>query len=128
MCKQHRVVSMKVTCTQARYPIGLRDLGFDNAAEARQYLMDVVEYNMDRLHPQDADTYQFQLQDLHDGFVVSYDIEQNGSICLRLTLAAVAYLTIELDLGVTNKESKYIPVIIKKWINGDYTEGNKYLQ
>ncbi|MBW6071818.1 hypothetical protein [Pseudomonas aeruginosa] len=126
MCKQHRVVSMKVTCTQARYPIGLRDLGFDNAAEARQYLMDVVEYNMDRLHPQHAD--KFQLQDLQDGFVVSYDIEQNGNIYLRLTLAAVAYQSIELELGVTAKEPEWISVIIKKWINGDYTEGNKYLQ
>ncbi|HFH4533313.1 TPA: hypothetical protein ACGJ7A_006012 [Pseudomonas aeruginosa] len=126
MCKQHRVVSMKVTCTQARYPIGLCDLGFEDTSDARQYLMDVVEYNMDRLHPQHAD--KFQLQDLHDGFVVSYDIEQNGSIYLRLTLATVACLTIELELGVTVKEPEWISGIIKKWINGDYTEGNKYLQ
>ncbi|WNV49941.1 hypothetical protein [Pseudomonas phage ANB1] len=126
MCKQHRVVSMKVTCTQARYPIGLCDLGFDNAADARQYLLDVVEYNMDRLHPQHANT--FQLQNLQDGFVVSYDIEKDGSVYLRLTLAVVAYQSIDLELGVTVKENEGISVVIKNWINGDYTAGNKYLQ
>lgn len=126
MCKQHRVVSMKILCSAARYPIGLRYLGFENTSDARQYLIDVVEYNMDRLYPENVET--FKLQDLHDGFVVSYDIKPNGSICLLLTLATVAYKSIELDLGIINKENEWIGVMIKKWINGDYTKGNKYLQ